>query len=217
MKKYLKDVTLVAYSSHEVPETIASLQKCQEGLSFTEVKLLSHERPNNLPENIIYEYAPEINHINDFNLYMFKYLGTHINTSHALYVQAHAWVLHPELWDNTWLQYDYIGAIWPWKDDAYIAWGSGEHIKNGNGGFSLRSKKIMDIPYKHDLPLLQEQGWANEDGNLVCYFREAMLAWGIKYAPSEVSARFAYENPVPENNYGDMKTFGFHRNRRVNE
>jgi len=217
LKKYLKDVTLIAYSSHEVPETIMSLQKCQEGLDFFQVKLLSHEKPNNLPENIIYEYAPEINNIDDFNLYMFKYLGQHIESSHALYVQAHSWILHPELWDDDWLQWDYIGGVWPYKDDAYVAWGSGKHIRNGNGGFSLRGKLVMDIPYKHDLPLLREQGWANEDGNLCSYYSELMLALGVKYAPAEVAAKFSYETPVPENNYGNMKTFGFHRNHRIGE
>jgi hypothetical protein len=217
LKKYLKDVTLIAYSSHEVQETIVSLQKCQEGLDFFEVKLLTHEQPINLPKNIIYEYAPEINHINDFNLYMFKFLGTHVNTAHALYVQAHSWILHPELWDDNWLQYDYIGSPWPYKEDAYVAWGSGKHIRNGNGGFSLRSSRIMSIPYDHDLPLLREQGWTNEDGNICSYYSELMLALDVKYAPVEIAAKFAYENPVPENNYGSMKTFGFHRNHRIGE
>ena len=210
MKKYLKDVTLLAYSSHEVPQTILSLQKCTEGLDFAEIKLLSHEKPDDLPENVLYEFAPEINNINDFNQYMFLGLGKHVNTSHVLYVQAHAWILHPELWDDEWLQYDYIGSPWKHMDDAYIAWGSKEHVKVGNGGFSLRSKKLLEIPKKHGLPLLQEQNWYNEDGNLTCYYRELMLALGIKYAPVEVAAKFAYENDVPENE--GILTFGYHRN-----
>jgi len=34
---------------------------------------------------------------------------------------------------------------------------------------------------------------------------------GINYPPVEVAARFSYENPVPENDYGNISTFGFHR------
>ena len=211
MKKYLENVTLLAYTSHEIPQTIASLQKCQEGLGFAETKLLCHEKPDGLPENILYEFAPEINNIDDFNQYVFLELGKHVNTSHVLYVQAHAWILHPELWDDEWLQYDYIGSPWKHMDEAYIAWGSKEHVRVGNGGVSLRSKKLLEIPKKHGLPLLQEQNWYNEDGNLTCYYRELMLALGIKYASVEVAARFAYENDVPENM--EIKDFfGYHRN-----
>ena len=209
MKKYLKDVTLLAYSSHEVPQTILSLQKCTEGLDFAEIKLLSHEKPDDLPENILYEFAPEINDINDFNQYMFLELGKHVNTSHVLYVQAHAWILHPELWDNEWLQYDYIGASWNIIPNTYIA-NNGEIARNGNGGFSLRSKHLLDLPKKMGWYLREEQGWKNEDGQICCYWRKEMLENGVKYAPVEVATRFAYENTVPENI--GITPFGYHRN-----
>jgi hypothetical protein len=78
----------------------------------------------------------------------------------------------------------------------------------------LRGRDILDIPLEHDLPLLQEQGWRNEDGNLVCYYRELMLALGVKYAPVEVASKFSYENPVPENQ--GLKTFGYHRHMNPN-
>jgi hypothetical protein len=219
LKKYLKNVTLLAYDTRpeEINNIIRVLKKCCEDLDFFEVKLLTDIEPDNLPENIKWEYAPHINHIDDYNLYMFKYLWKHLDTSHCLFVQSDSCILHPELWDDNWLQYDYVGAPWPIIENTYIAWGSKEVVRQGNGGFSLRSKTITQIPYIHDLPLLREQGWANEDGVLNCYYRELMLALGIKYAPIEVAAKFAYENPVPENNYGNMKTFGFHRNRRQNE
>ena len=209
MKKYLKDVTLLAYSSHEVPQTIASLQKCQEGLDFAETKLLCHEKPDGLPENILYEFAPEINDIDDFNYYMFLELGKHVNTSHVLYVQAHAWILHPELWDNEWLQYDWIGSPWKVIPNAYLT-DDGERIRNGNGGFSLRSKRLLDAPHILGLKLEERQGYFNEDGNLAVYHRAKLLEYGIKYAPVEVAARFAYENAVPENI--GIPPFGYHRN-----
>jgi len=213
LKKQLKDVTLLAYDTRpdKIDGTIWALQKCCERLEFFDVKLLTDIEPNNLPENIKWEYAPHINDIDDFSLYMFKHLWRHFDTSHCLYVQDHAYVLHPELWDDSWLQYDYCGALWPIVENSYIAWGSKETVRQGNGGFSLRSKKIATIPHEHDLPLLQDQNWFNEDGNLTCYYRELMLALGIKYAPVEVAARFAYENNVPENAH-IKEFFGFHRN-----
>jgi len=208
MRKYLKDVTLFAYSSNEVVETLNALRKCQD-IQFAETKILSHKIPENLPDDFVYEYAPEIKDINDFNYYMFMELGKHINTSHALYVQAHAWIAYADLWDDDWLEYDYIGAGWPLVKNSYIA-NDGTIARVGNGGFSLRSKKLMDLPKKMGWELREEQGWRNEDGNICCYWRKEMLENGIKYAPLEVAVTFAYENTIPEN--VGITPFGFHRN-----
>lgn len=207
----LPNVTLLALSSIEIPATIKALEKSCEGINFGAVKLISHRKPDDLPKNIQFKYCNEIKSIDEFNILVFKYLGQYVQTSHCLMVQYHGYVINPLVWDNDWLNYDYCGALWPLKEDAYIAWGSREHVRIGNGGFSLRSKKLLDIPLKHDLPLLQEQGWYNEDGNLNCYYREVMLALGIEYTPIEIAAKFSYENPIPENQNID-KFFGFHRN-----
>lgn len=206
-----KDVTLLAISSIMIPETIEVLQRCSGMLDFGAVKLITHERPPNLPSNIVYEQCPRINNIMDFNQYGFIELGKHVSTTHSLTVQYHAWILRPELWDDSWLQYDYIGAPWPYRDDAYIT-KSGEHIRVGNSGFSLRSKKLLDLPKQLNLPLTHDRGYYNEDGNICVYYRQQFLEQGIKYAPIDVAVRFSYENPIPEND--GIESFGFHRNIR---
>lgn len=207
----VKEVTLLAVSSILIPETIRALQKSSEGFRWGAVKLISHERPENLPEDIGFGYCPKIENIMDFNHYVFRDLTEHVETSHCLMIQHHGYVLNYWMWNDFWLDWDYIGAIWPLVPDTYIA-NNGEIVRNGNGGFSLRSKKIMDMPRFKDWELLQQRGWYNEDGNLTVYRRKEMLEEGIKYAPAEVSARFSYENPVEENNFGNIPTFGYHRN-----
>jgi hypothetical protein len=209
MKKLLKDVTLIAYSSGYIKESIESLRKSYEGLYFGDVKLLSHELPDSLPLEIKWEYAPKINEINDYNSYIFKHLGKHVNTSHCLLIQNDSWILHPELWDDDWLQWDYIGAPWGYVQDAYIA-NNGERVRVGNGGFSLRSSYLLDLPKIMEWDLREEQGWANEDGNICCYYRKEMLENGIKYAPIEVASKFSYENDVPEN-INIKEFFGRHK------
>jgi hypothetical protein len=212
MKKLLKDVTLIAYSSNDIQENIVALQKCMEYFYFGAVKIISHKVPENLPKEIKHEYGKEIKDINDFNEYMFLNLYRHVNTSHCLYVQHHGFIINPELWDDEFLNWDYCGAVWKDIPNTYIA-NDGVRMKVGNGGFSIRSKKLLDLPKRMGWYLREEQGWANEDGNICCYWHREMLENGIKYAPVEVAAKFSYENPVPENNYGNMKTFGFHRNK----
>jgi len=209
MKKELPDVTLIAGSSIKIPETIYALQKCCKKLEFTSIKIVTHEKPKKLPNNIVYEYCPLMDNIHKYNQYTFSELDKHIITSHCLLIQYDSGVLRPELWNDDWLQYDYIGAPWAYSDDTYIA-PSGEHVRVGNGGFSLRSKKLLELPRKYNIQLTHDRGYWNEDGNICVYHRERFLELGIHYAPVEVAAKFAYENPVPENQ--GVKPFGFHRN-----
>ena len=210
MSIQLPDVTLLTVTSIEIEKAIAALEKSREKIDFGEVKLISHEKPDGLPPDINFEQCQPINNATTYSAVIFSRLTEYVDTDYCLLIQYDSWVINPELWNDEWLQYDYIGAPWAIKDDAYICHDTGEHVRVGNGGFSLRSKKIMNAPLIYQLPLLQEQGWYNEYGNIAVYWRKKMLHLGVKYAPVEVAARFSYENPVPEN-YG-IKPFGFHKN-----
>ena len=74
-------------------------------------------------------------------------LYKHINTDFCLVVQYDGKVSDPDLWNDDFLNYDYIGAAWT---DGYV----------GNGGFTLRSKKLydalVDMNVAHDTNSYQE-------------------------------------------------------------
>ena len=53
---------------------------------------------------------------------------------HYLVVQYDGFVLDPKRWTSDFLTYDYIGAPWP----------NYEYHNVGNGGFSLRSQKLIE-------------------------------------------------------------------------
>jgi hypothetical protein len=202
-------ITLLAPTGDNIPTTIQALEKCYKAMEFASIKLVTHEKPKNLPHYITFEPSSFVmDTYKKYNEYVFRELGKHVDTSHCLLVQYDSWILRPELWDDAWLEWDYIGAPWPIKENSYIA-NTGERVRVGNGGFSLRSKRLLDIPKAYDLPLMQEQGYYNEDGNVTCYHRRELLALGIKYAPIEVAARFSHETDVPEND--GILPFGFHR------
>ena len=209
MKIKIPDVTLFALSSIFIDETIWSLLKSSEKIDFGSIKFLTHEKPKFLPDKIEYVQIPKINNIMDYNKFCFYELGQYINTSHGLLTQYHAWVINPDVFDSSWLQFDYIGGIWPLKEGSYKA-NTGEIIRNGNGGFSLRSKRIMSIPKEQNWSMREEQSFYNEDGALACYFRKELLDFGINYASVDISAIFSYEIAMIEN-WG-KKIFGFHRN-----
>lgn len=207
-KTNLQNVTLLAISSIEIPETIASLIRSSEKLNFAEVKLISHERPSNLPDFIKFEYCPKINNIMDFNNFCWKDLHKYFKTSHCLIVQSHAWILRPNLWDHNWLSYDWIGSPWRYSEDAYITH-DGEHVRCGNGGFRLQSKRLAELPSKYNLPLNHDRGFYNEDGNFCVYYRRLFLDLGIQYAPLDVACKFAHEVDILENQ--NILPFGFHK------
>ena len=205
----LSSVDLLAVSSIKIDETIASLQKCLSKVEFRSAKLISHKKPENLPHEISFEICSNINSIMEYNQFIFSGLGSYVEGSHVLIIQYDSYILNADLWREEWLKYDYIGAPWSWQKSSYVT-DYGEHVRVGNGGFSLRSKKLLEIPKKLGLKLESRMGYFNEDGNLCVYARKKLLEQGIKYAPVEVAARFSYENEVPENK--GIKTFGFHKN-----
>ena len=213
MKK-LDEVTLIAYDTRpdKIQGTMDALEYSCKDLEFAKVKILSDIKPSYLPDYIQYEYAPHINHINDFNSYMFLELGKHVDSSYCLYVQDHGFVLNGHLWDDEWLQWDYCGAPWPVVENAYLT-DDGRRIRVGNGGFSLRSRKLLFAPKELGLKLEERQQFYNEDGNICVYQVDKLLKYGIKYMPLEEACIFAYENSILENNYGNIKTFGYHRNK----
>jgi hypothetical protein len=178
-------------------------------MNFGAIKFLSHERPENLPEFIQFEQCTELKSIYDFDCYAFRELGKHVETSHMLMVQDHGIIIHPEVWEDDWLQYGFIGAPWPERPE-FISVSTGEMVRSGNGGFSLRSKELLELPKKLNLPVVSDRGYTNDDGLANSYYRKTFKENGIKYPDVSVAVKFSYENTIPENL--NVIPFGYHRN-----
>jgi hypothetical protein len=221
----LPDVTLVSIdTTSNLDGTLRALYTSMSGIKYGSVKLITTEdqiekyQSQLEGEGIVLEVpVSEIKDYNDYNYYVVYNLGNHIDTSHCLLVQPDGFVLFPEKWDNTWLEYDYIGAPWAYVEDAYID-PFGNHHRVGNGGFSLRSKKFLDVPTKVEVPwetnnsdfYWMPEGVVNyhEDGNVCVHNRHIFIEQGCKYAPVEVAVRFSQETRVPE--CEKITPFGFH-------
>ena len=117
----------------------------------------------------------------DYSRFVFKDLANFIATPFALVLQWDGYVLDPSAWRPSFLQFDYIGAKWPWHHDA---------MSVGNGGFSLRSRKLLESTAADRYPLLQD---VPEDELICRHYRQALMAdAGIRFAPVEVADAFAY-------------------------
>lgn len=221
----LNQVTLVSVdTTSRIEETIRAVYTSMNGIKYASVKIITTKENIDkyqdsliLDQILLEEPKVEINNYDEYNYYVIYKLGEHIDTSHCLLVQQDGFVLFPEKWDNDWLNYDYIGAPWPYSENAFID-PFGNHHQVGNGGFSLRSKKFLDVPNKVEVPwetnnsdfYWMPEGVVNyhEDGNVCVHNRHIYLEQGCVYAPVEVAVRFSQETRIPE--CEGITPFGFH-------
>lgn len=208
-KIHLDTVTLVAVSSVKIESTVRALEYSMEGINFKEVILISHEKPERLNLNITFKQCEKITSLDAYSKFMLYDLPRYIDTEFALVAQHDGYVVRPEKWDDTFLQYDYIGA--PWPLGAHFT-KDGTPVLVGNGGFSLRSKKMLDSFNSLSLPFSDGgMGFFNEDGVICNYYRNDLEKHGVKFAPPEVAERFSLEDKsFPRS----KKPFGFHRNKK---
>ncbi len=201
----LDEVTLVAVSSIKLDQTIQALEKSMKDLDYAEVLLISHERPANLPEKIKFKPCRRLNSIDAYNWFMVFELGKYITTEFALVIQHDGYVLRPDKWDDNFLNYDYIGA--PWPSNTFFD-KTGAEVRVGNGGFSLRNKKLLNAFRRLDLPFDEDvTSFPSEDAVICVYHRQALENYGIKFAPVSVASVFSRESVCEDS---AEKTFGFH-------
>jgi hypothetical protein len=159
-----------------------------KGLLFTDWD--SNQFPDDPRIQIIGVYG--ISSARDYSQFVLKDLAEYIMTTHVLIVQWDGFVINPEGWDQAFLDYDYIGARWPEARAPFDV---------GNGGFSLRSKKLLQASACPDFEMFHPEDLA------ICVRNREILEnlYGIKFAGSEVARRFSFERE--EMNGGEL---GFH-------
>ena len=184
MSKKLKlpQVTLAAMTSVNVSAAIKAMQYSMRGIDFGDAVLITHRKPFLLPKSIRYSHTDRLRDIDAFNYKMVYELGTHIHTDFALIVHADGFVVHPELWRDEFLDYDYIGAPWPLPpegDTTTYRDRDGNICRVGNSA-GIRSKRLMDFPKKAGIPWEGEYAygrmWYYEDGFICCKIRHLLEA-----------------------------------------
>jgi len=207
-------VTAVTVSGIDPAGGVAALAQSMRGMQYHEALLISHQRPAHLPHGITFRPCPptelssrDKRNTNDYSKFLLFALARYIQTDYALIVHRNAHVLRPWKWSPEFLDYDYIGA--PWPENTHFTQ-NGVPVRVGNGGFSLRSKKLLNALNELRLPLTDMgTGFHHEDGVLCVYYRHQLEEYGIKFAPVDVAARFSLEIRCAES---DFEPFGFHDN-----
>jgi len=131
---------------------------------------------------------PEIDSIKKYSEFVVKKLYNYIDTEYCLINQWDGFILNFNSFDNNFFNYDYIGADWWWKENTAV----------GNGGFSLRSKKFLEICSivfsNYDIDKDEDEFFEN---NI-----DLLINQGIKFAPLSVKNKFSVENNLYDNQFG---------------
>jgi ADP-heptose:LPS heptosyltransferase len=185
----LPSVTVVAVTTKDYGPTIVAIQKTLEQIKPARTIYFS-DVPHIDPAFEWIKIEP-FKSVEDYNHFIFKKLGDYIETSHVLVVQHDGFVLNGDVWDNAWIQYDYIGAPWTYTDGRNV----------GNGGFSLRSRFLQKVLQRNEF-----EYYSPEDEKICRYYRQTLeKKHNIKFAPDHIAHKFSFELHKPV-----QKTFGFH-------
>ncbi|MCH4143746.1 DUF5672 family protein [Acetobacter peroxydans] len=190
---FKKGLTICAVDDVTPSLAVDALQRSRSAMFFDRALLLSSQCPQGMPSEIEHVKIPSINSRDEYSHFMLHDLHNYISTSHVLVVQWDGFVLDGSVWDDSFLDYDYIGAIWGWHAERKV----------GNGGFSLRSKRLLCSV----ATLAPQQMTALGEDEVICRVLADRLEaqFGIRFATESVAKRFAYERTLPE-----IRTLGFH-------
>ena len=212
MKKKLKlpNVTLLSATSTEADAAQLSMRISLHNIEFGASKLLCTSDPKIKYPDIEYISIPPLKSVDDYNEIIFQDLHKYFKTSHCLIVQADSFVVNSDFWTDDFLKYDYIGG--PWPDKIEINPNLILDLKKnpvGNGGFSMRSRKLVEATAKINFKSLNFPMKA-EDVVICYYLYQEMIDSGILFAPAKLAAQFSLENTHSLYNQNVNSVFGFH-------
>lgn len=213
MKLKLDNFTLITIVGSESynNQSITAINHCMSVADFAKVKILSCiDNQHNEAECI--KIPPTTKE--GYNRFCVENLTHYIDTDFCLTVQHDGFIIDPSRWNMSFTKYDYIGA--PWPDNTSVN-------QVGNGGFSMRSKKFLDISSELVYnPNIKFQPHipagiipTSEDWFLCVHNYYYMISMGIKFPNKILASQFAVEHisdfkQFNRNDLSTYKSFGFH-------
>jgi len=186
----LPRVTLCCIDCANHDLALAAIEQCVRKCTFARVLFIT-DREYAI-EGIECVRIPTIDSRAAYSQFVIKELHAHIHTEFVLLVQWDGFVVNAQAWSDDFLDHDYIGAKWIFHTDGHNV---------GNGGFSLRSKRLLEaLRDPHVVP-------DDVEDVAICRTYRPYLEkqHGIRFAPEAVADRFAFEA-----SYWTSPPFGFH-------
>lgn len=196
MKPDLQSITLIAIdTTDKAILATRAIEKSLEQCSFGAVKLLTHD--TSLPHAIKID---RLNGLEGYSKFCIRDLHRFVDTPHCLLIQYDGYVINGDGWHDEFLKWDYIGA--PFNPMGIV----------GNGGFSLRSRKLL----KTCAALTTNDNEHPEDNWISYRHRDELQAKGMLFPPCALAYMFAFEGRVYDKSFWSSipqiwnGQFGFH-------
>lgn len=169
-----------------------------KNIKFGKKIIYTHQKPSIDPEDFEIVIIPEIKYelFSDFVLSNYHQM---FNTDYMINFHHDGFIQNPYAWKDSFFKYDYIGA------PNYYS----NCLMNGNGGFSLRSKKIALEVYNlyKDRPFFKKMP---EDVVVSFFLRNELESKNIKFAPLDECVKFSLEHYLIFDDTKFEESFGFH-------
>jgi tetratricopeptide (TPR) repeat protein len=186
----LSGVTLCCIDTANPALALRALRRSTAGVRFARTLLLT-DPVQATPDIDVRGIAPLASR-EAYSQFVLKALAQHIETAHVLLIQWDGYVLNPGAWRDEFLACDYIGAKWFWGERT---------ARVGNGGFSLRSRKLLQALQDPRITLT-----GAEDETICRTFRPLLeQEHHIVFGTEAIADAFAFEAAYPVG-----KPFGFH-------
>lgn len=139
----------------------------------------------------------------DYSNFVYDHLLDYVSTQFVMIVHADGFAEHREHWTDEFLAFDYVGAPWPIHFNL--------RNRVGNGGFSLRSRKLLELVRGYPIPKTLS---AAEDAFICNDLYDYLTENGCKFAPVPLAMRFSCENICEDYpNWRQSMSFGHHKHR----
>src|SRR5437016_3148166 len=133
----LRDVTLIAIDTANHALALRALARSRADVHFARTLFVTNELPAEIdvPDGVEIAAIGKLESREAYSQFVLKGMLPYVATTHALLVQWDGYVINPLAWEASFLDCDYIGAKWLWQPE-------GRRV--GNGGFSLRSRRLIE-------------------------------------------------------------------------
>jgi len=176
----IKDITLICVDCLNYDAALRAIARSTQHTEFHKAIFITDKPPQKKPNNVEIKIIEKIQSREAYSNFMLDKIGDYFITKFALIVQWDGYIINEQAWNPDFLNYDYIGAKWWHKDGLNV----------GNGGFSLRSRKLIE-----SIKQLNIKNRNDTEDNIICrtYRIELENKFGIKYADEKTADQFAYE------------------------
>lgn len=198
VKSLIDDVTLVCVDCADADRAIKAMNRCLKEVPFKSVKLLTSIKTD-------YKHAvtiPPIRSIDEYSKFCIQELYKYIDTEYCLVVQYDGWIVDDTKWDDTWFGYDYIGGFSRHWDGS-----NGRFSFAGNGGFSFRSKRLLEACAKVITVGGNGEDWliaGNEESQNGQ--RPRLESLGMRFSNTDVQKKFSIDYGTYDGQFGHHKS-----------